>query len=288
MKKIIAGILISVTLILSVCLIVNSCKNKKKDMALSINCVNNYCVGNNERRIKQVLYFTRDNIYNTTNLVSSISIIGDDDSTLNLKLNGIKKTGYMHTYLKNKYYSYIYDLTIPKIEGDLVFNNAKIEITSEDNTLTLPIGEYQIKYDKDFDNTKTISVNSLSGLCVYDPYQTLGSINLKLENKGFNNITINKMNMGLNVNLVKEESDKVIYNSDDININETIIGYMENELNLSLSYKKKLFLNESFIEIEYSDITGDYKQIIDTYYFYDNGYKIPDDSDLINTIEFIV
>ena len=288
MKKIITGILIGITIILSVCLIVNSCKNKKKDMALSINSANNYCVGNNERKIKQVLYFTRDNIFNTTNLVSNINIVGDDDSALNLKLNSIKKTGYAHTYLKNKYYSYIYDLTIPKLEGDLVFNNAKIEITSEENTLTIPIGEFQIQYDKDFDNSKTISINSLSGLCVYNPYQTLGSINLKLENKGFNNITINKMNMGLNVNLVKEESDKVIYDSSNTNINETIIGYMENELNLSLSYKKKLFLNETFIEIEYSDITGDYKQIIDTYHFYDNGYKIPDDSDLINVIQFTV
>ena len=69
MKKVIIIILSLVSLTLICCLIINAVNTKKKDMALSINSINNYVIGNNERKISQVLYFTRDNIYNQTSLV---------------------------------------------------------------------------------------------------------------------------------------------------------------------------------------------------------------------------
>ena len=289
MKKIIIIILSIITLTLVICLILNSCNNKKKDLALSINKANNYCIGNNERRINQVLYFTRDNIFNTANIVSSINVIGSDEQVLNLKLNNIEKKGYTHKYENNKYYSYIYDLTIPKIEGTLLYENAKLEIISDDKTLTIPIGTFELRYDSTYDDSKIITVNKLVGSCAYNPYQTLSSIDITLENKEFSNITINKINMGKYIDLTLDEvKEEIIFNSTNTNIDDTIIGYMESEYKFSLSYKKKLMLIESFIEIEYSDSLGAHKELIDTYHYYDNGYSLPVDNDLINTIVFTV
>ncbi len=287
MKKIIVIILSIVSLALVVCIFINACSNKKKDKVLSINMANNYSIGGGDRKINQVLYFTRDNIFNTTSLVSQITIV-DDDLRLGLKLNNIKKTSYSYKYDNDKYYAYVYDLSIPKIEGDLLFSNAKMEIISDDKALTIPIGVFEVVYDKDTDNPKNINNNTLSGLCTYSPYQTLSTITMTLENKEFSNITIDRISLGKYVDLVTTESNEVIYDSNDTNIGETIIGFMEKELQLSLSYKKKLVLKESFITIEYSDQTGSHKEIIDTFNFYDNGYKLPADNTLINKYEFVV
>lgn len=288
MKKIIIIILSVVSLTLGVCLAINVFNRKKKDMALSINTINNYVIGNSERRINQVLYFTRDNIFNQTSLVSNINVIGNDDASINLKVNNIKKSGYKHKYKNEKYNSYIYDLTIPSISGDLYLENAKLEITSDDKTIEIPIGIFSIKYDKLYDGGKNITVNSLSGLCSYNPYQTLSKINLTLENKEFSNITIKRINMGKFVDLVKDESEGVMFNNDNIEIDEVIIGYMEKELTLYLSYKARYILKESYIEIEYLDSDGIKYELIDTYNFYDNGYKIPESDDLINVLKFKV
>ena len=288
MKKIIIIILSVVSLTLICCLIINAVNTKKKDMALSINSINNYVIGNNERKISQVLYFTRDNIYNQTSLVSSINVIGSDDASINLKVNNIKKSGYKHKYKNNTYNSYIYELIIPSISGDLYIENAKLEIISDDNEIIIPIGIFSIKYDKNYDGGKNITVNSLSGLCSYDPYQTLGKINMVLENKEFSNITINKMNLGSFVDLVKEESETIIYNNTNTLIDEVIIGYMEKEFILSLSYKARYILKESYIEIEYTDSDGVKKELVDTYNFYDNGFKLPEVDDLINSLTFKV
>ena len=285
MKKILIMILSAITLLLVICLIINSCGNKKKDKVLSVNYANNYSLSNNERRINQVLYFTRDNIYNTTSLVSQISII-DDDLRLNLKLNNIKKTSYTYKYDNDKYYSYVYDLTIPKIEGNLLFSNAKMEIVSDDKTLIVPIGVFELIYDDSTINN--INNNALSGLCAYNPYQTLSNVTMKLENKEFSNITIDKVTMGSFIDLVKDEKEEVIFDDKNIVIDEVIIGFMEKELKLYLSYKKRLVLKESFIIIEYSDSLGSHKEIIDTYNFYDNGYLLPNDRTLINKMEFSV
>lgn len=288
MKKIIIIILSVISLALICFLIINAVNGKKKDMALSINTINNYAIGNSERRISQVLYFTRDNIYNQKALVSSINVIGSDDSTINLKVNNIKKTGYKHSYKSEKYNSYVYDLSIPSISGDMYFPNAKLEIISNENKIEIPIGTFSIKYDKNYDGIKNINVNSLSGLCAYEPYQTLSKVNITLENKEFSNITIKKMNMGNFVDLVKDETEEVMFNNDNIIIDETIIGYMEKEFSFYLSYKARYILKESYIEIEYVDSEGTKKELIDTYNFYDNGYKIPEEQDLINTLKFDV
>lgn len=288
MKKIIIIILSVVSLALICCLIINSVNGKKKDAALSINNINNYVIGNEERRISQVLYFTRDNIYNQPSLVSSINVIGSDDSSINLKVNNIKKTGYKHSYKNDKYNSYVYDLTIPSISGDMYFENAKLEIISDDKSIEIPIGVFSIKYDKNYDGLKNITVNSLSGLCSYNPYQTLSKINMTLENKEFSNITINKINMGSYVDLVKEESEDVIFNNTNTDINEVIIGYMEKEFTLYLSYKARYVVKESYIEIEYTDTDGVKKELVDTFNFYDNGYKLPEADDLINQLKFKV
>ena len=287
MRKVIIIILSIVSLALTICLVINACSNKKKDKVLSVNMANNYSIGGGDRKISQVLYFTRDNIYNTTSLVSQISII-DNDLRLGLKLNNIKKTNYSYKYDNDKYVAYVYDLSIPKIEGDLLFDNAKMEIISDDKILTIPIGVFEVIYDSNTDNPKNINNNTLSGMCAYNPYQTLSGITMSLENKEFSNITIDRINLGKYVDLVKTESTDVIFDSLEYNINETIIGFMEKELKLQLSYKRKLVLKESFIIIEYSDSTGSHKEILDTFNFYDNGYKLPIDDSLINKYEFSV
>ncbi|MCR5462534.1 MAG: hypothetical protein K6E87_05650 [bacterium] len=114
MKKIIITILITISTALTACLILNGCKAKKKDEALSIKMINNYIITDKDRRINQVLYFTRDNIFNNYDIVDSISLIDEDEETiLKLKMNNIKKTNYVHKYKDSKYISYIYDLSIP-------------------------------------------------------------------------------------------------------------------------------------------------------------------------------
>ena len=288
MKKTIISILSFTTIALIFSLVLNGCKLKKKDSYLSIRTINNYAINNEDRRINQVLYFTRDNIYNNFDIVSSIYLIDEEtDSTLKLKINGIKKSGYTHEYKKTKYYSYIYDLSIPSISNDLIFENAKLLITSEDNSIKIPIGIVSIKYDKNYDSKK-ITVNSLSGLCSYNPYQSLSTINIKLQNKENSNITITNMNMGKYVDLVKDVSDDLIFNSKNINIDENIIGYMEKELDLSLSYRARYILKESYIEIIYKISNEEKTELIDTYNFYDNGYKLPTEDDLIYSFDFKV
>ena len=285
MKKSIITILITTTLLLMVSFVLNGCKSKIKDSYLSIKMINNYSIGDENRRINQVLYFNRDNIYNNADIVSSIYLVDDNNSTLKLNVNDIRKTGYTHKFNNKKYYSYIYDLTIPSVTGDLVFENAKLLINSEENKIKIPIGIVSIKYDENF-NDKKITVNSLSGLCAYSPYQSLNKIDIKLQNKDNNIINISKMNMGKFVDLIEEESDSLIFNNENINIDENIIGYMEKEFNLSLSYKDKYVLKESYVEIEYIINSNVKKEIVDTFNFYDNGYQLPIDSNLIYQAEF--
>jgi len=289
MRKIIIIILVAISTILATCIIINVVKKDKKEYVLSNRMINNYTVGNDERRISQVLYFNRDNIYNNSDIVNSISFVDEDnESILKLKINNIKKTGYTHKYKGIKYYSYVYDLSIPSTSSDLYFDNCKLEIVSEDHFLYVPIGIVSIRYDEFNSSNKPIIVNNLEGSCNYDPYQTLSKIKITLENKTNNNITITSMNMGNIIDLVKEDSDKVIFNSNDLEINETIIGYMEHELEISLSYKARYVLKESYIEINYTDILGSHKVYIDTYNYYDNGYSLPESDDLINTFNFKV
>lgn len=285
MRKIIITILVTITTALSACLILNGCKSKKKDEALSVKMINNYIITDKDRRINQVLYFTRDNIFNNYDIVDSISLIDEEDETiLKLKMNNIKKTNYVHKYKDTKYNSYIYDLSIPAMNNDLYFKNAKLEIISEDKTLLLPIGVVNIKYD---DNTnKALSVNNLEGKCNYDPYQTLSKIDINLENKTNNNIVIKKMNMGEFVDLTTDDSDSIIFNSKNIDINVQIIGYMQKELLLNLSYKSKYLLKESYIEIIYNDGESDKTLYIDTFNYYDNGYKLPELDELISVLTF--
>lgn len=288
MKKAIITILITTTLTLIFSLVLNGCKLKKKDGALSLRMINNYCLNDSDRRINQVLYFTRDNIYNNFDIVSSIYLIDEEiDGTIKLKINNIRKTGYAHKYNGTKYYSYIYDLSIPSVTHELIFNDAKLLINSEDNSIKIPIGVVSIKYDENYHDRK-ISANSLSGLCAYNPYQSLKSINIKLQNKENSNINILSMNMGKYVDLVKEESNDLIFNNTNTNINESIIGYMEKEFDLSLSYKARYILKESYIEIIYECQGLTKKEIVDTYNFYDNGYKLPEEDDLIYKIDFQV
>ena len=285
MRKIIITILLSVTAALSACLILNGCKGKKKDEALSLKMINNYIITDKDRRINQVLYFTRDNIFNNYDIVDSVSLIDEEDETvLKLKINNIKKTNYIHKYKDTKYNSYIYDLSIPAMNNDLYFKNAKLEIVSEDKTLLLPIGIVSIKYD---DNTnKTLSVNNLEGKCNYNPYQTLSKVDINLENKTNNNIVIKKMNMGEMVDFVTIDSSDVIFNSNKTNIDAQIIGYMQKELSLNLSYKSKYLLKESYIEIIYNDGISDKTTYIDTFNYYDNGYKLPELDELITLTTF--
>ena len=96
------------------------------------------------------------------------------------------------------------------------------------------------------------------------------------------------MNLGSFVDLVKEESETIIYNNTNTLIDEVIIGYMEKEFVLSLSYKARYILKESYIEIEYTDSDGVKKELVDTYNFYDNGFKLPEVDDLINSLTFKV
>ena len=285
MKKIIITILITITTALTACLILNGCKAKKKDEALSIKMINNYIITDKDRRINQVLYFTRDNIFNNYDIVDSISLIDEDEETiLKLKTNNIKKTNYVHKYKDSKYTSYIYDLSIPTMNNDLYFKNAKLEIISEDKTLLLPIGVVSIKYDDN--SNKSLSVNNLEGKCNYIPYQTLSKIDINLENKTNNNIVIKKMNMGEFVDLTTDDSEEVIFNSKNINIDTQIIGYMQKELLLNLSYKSKYLLKESYIEIIYNDGESDKTLYIDTFNYYDNGYKLPELDELITLTQF--
>ena len=285
MKKIIITILITISTALTACLILNGCKAKKKDEALSIKMINNYIITDKDRRINQVLYFTRDNIFNNYDIVDSISLIDEDEETiLKLKMNNIKKTNYVHKYKDSKYTSYIYDLSIPAMNNDLYFKNAKLEIISEDKTLLLPIGVVSIKYDDN--SNKSLSVNNLEGKCNYSPYQTLSKIDINLENKTNNNIVIKKMNMGEFVDLTTDDSEEVIFNSKNINIDTQIIGYMQKELLLNLSYKSKYLLKESYIEIIYNDGESDKTLYIDTFNYYDNGYKLPELDELITLTQF--
>ena len=289
MRKIIIIILVAISTVLAACIIINVVRKDKKDYVLTNRMINNYTVGEDERRINQVLYFNRDNIYNNYDIVNSISFVDEDnESILKLKVNNIKKTGYTHKYKGIKYFSYVYDLSIPSTSSDLYFNNCKLEIVSEDHFLYVPIGIVSIKYDEYNASNKPIIVNNLEGSCNYDPYQTLSKIKITLENKTNNNITITSMNMGNKVDLVKEENDKVIFNSNNLDINETIIGYMEKELELSLSYKARFVLKESYIEINYTDILGSHKVYIDTFNYYDNGYILPESDDLIYSSNFKV
>ena len=209
MKKTILSILGVITLILSMCFVLNACKLKKKDYVLSLRNINNYTIGDSERKISQVLYFSRDNIYNNMDIVNQISIV-DNDSRLNLKINNIRKTGYTHKYKNEKYSSYIYDLSIPSISGDMYFLNAKLEIISEEHILLVPIGVVEIRYDKDANKVKDLNINSLSGKCLYDPYQSLATISMNLENKINNNITIKKMTMGKMVDLFIGENNTLL------------------------------------------------------------------------------
>lgn len=289
MKKIIIIILIAISTVLATCIIINVVKKDKSDSCLSTRTINNYTVGENDRRISQVLYFTRDNIYNNYDIVSSVSFVDEEgESILKLKVNNIKKTGYTHKYKGIKYYSYVYDLSIPSTSSNLYFDNCRLEIISEDHSIYVPIGIVNIKYDEFNESNKPIIVNSLEGACAYDPYQSLARINMTLENKTNNNITITSMNMGGVVDLVKEESESIIFNSNKTNINESIIGYMETSITLSLSYKARYILKESYIEINYTDINGTHSVFIDTFNFYDNGYILPESDDLINAFKFKV
>ncbi len=289
MKKIIIIILVAISTVLATCIIINVCRKDRTDYALSNKTINNYTIGNDERRISQVLYFNRDNIYNNYNIVNSISFVDEDSgSILKLKINNIKKTGYTHKYKGIKYYSYVYDLSIPTIGVNMYFNNCNLEIVSEDNTLSVPIVLVSIKDDEFNDSNKPILVNSLEGLCAYEPYQSLSKVKMTLENKTNNNITITSMNMGNMVDLVKEDSETLIFNSNNTTINETIIGYMDKELEVSLSYKARYILKESYIEINYTDDFGEHTTYIDTFNYYDNGYTLPESDDLINTLKFKV
>jgi len=289
MKKIMIIILIAISAILTTCILINVLGKNKTDYCISNRMINNYTVGDNERRISQVLYFNRDNIYNNSDIVNSISFIDEENgSILKLKINNIKKTGYVHKYKGVKYNSYVYDLTIPQISNNLYFKNCKLEIISEDHFLYVPIGEVSIKYDDFNDSNKPIIVNKLEGSCAYEPYQTLSKVKMSLENKTNNNITILSMNMGGMVDLVNDFSDSIIYNNTNTSIDETIIGYMEKDIELSLSYKARLMLKESYIEIKYSDINGEHTVYIDTFNYYDNGYKLPESDDLINSFKFKV
>lgn len=287
MRKTILSIFLSVTLLLGLSLILNGCKLKKKDYALSIKNMNNYSINDEERRISQVLYFTRDNIFNTSDIVSGINIVDDNDNSLKLKLNNIKKTGYTHKYNNEKYSSYVYDLTIPQISASLYFKNAKMVIYSEDKSIELEIGCFNILYDESYDN-KALMVNKLDGLCAYSPYQSLNKVNIELENKTNNNITIKSINMGKSIDLVLDSSNDLMFNNTNTSINKTVIGYMTIGLELNLSYKEKYILKESYIEIVYNDTISDKTVIIDTFNFYDNGFKLPDIDDLIYVKQFKV
>jgi len=288
MRKTIVSIFLSITLLLAISLILNGCKLKKKDYALSIKNMNNYSINDEERRITQVLYFTRDNIFNSDSIVSSINIVDDNDNSLKLKLNNIKKTGYTYKYNKEKYSSYVYDLTIPQISASMSFKNAKMVINSEDNKLEVEIGSFNIIYDENYDN-KALMVNKLDGLCAYKPYQSLTKVNISLENKTNNNITIKSVNMGNNIDLVLDSSnEELMFNNTNTSINKTVIGYMTIDLELYLSYKEKYVLKESYIEIVYNDTISDKTVIIDTFNFYDNGFKLPETDDLIYVKQFKV
>ena len=63
---------------------------------------------------------------------------------------------------------------------------------------------------------------------------------------------------------------------------------MEKGITLSLSYKARYILKESYIEINYTDINGSHTVYIDTFNFYDNGYILPESDDLITTLKFKV
>lgn len=88
------------------------------------------------------------------------------------------------------------------------------------------------------------------------------------------------------VDFVTIDSDDVIFNSNKINIDAQIIGYMQKELSLNLSYKSKYLLKESYIEIIYNDGISDKTTYIDTFNYYDNGYKLPELDELITLTTF--
>ena len=67
MKKIMIIILIAISAILTTCILINVLGKNKTDYCISNRMINNYTVGDNERRISQVLYFNRDKVNLHTN-----------------------------------------------------------------------------------------------------------------------------------------------------------------------------------------------------------------------------
>lgn len=287
MRKMLGIIIGTLTIGLTVCFCLSACKGKKKNKALALKEAHNYSMGNKEREINQVLYFNDDNIFNTKEIINKIYVTNEEESKiLQLQLNNVKKTGYTHKYDKTKYYSYNYSLTIPVISNDLYIDNAYFVINSDSKTFKINIGTFSIKYDEFLGNEEVLSLNALEGKCIHEPYQTLQYINIKIENKEYSNITINKMTMGSKIDLVKDESNELIMDSKNTNINETIIGYMEKEYKFYLSYKDMICLKESYITVEYTDDLGVHEQVFDTFNYYDNGYLIPNNDNVIYRIEF--
>lgn len=282
LKKIGCIALGCISIVLIVALILNSCQSKIKDKGLSLIKCNNYTINDEERQIKQILYFTKENSFNTLEAIDSIALTNEEETKkIVVKAKNIKKTNYVHKYDGTKYYSYEYFLIIPVIKNDFKIERTYIKIIAKNKELKYEIGSLYLLYCPEAGSSEHLDFKSMLGHATYTPFQTLEYIDIKLENKGYKNVIINSLIIDDNTSLSANVGNSIFREKEAFN--DTIIGYMEKNYRWYFSYEKRQIIDTTFIIINYEIDDEEYRYVIDTYCFYDNGYFVPNDDTVVRT-----
>lgn len=295
MKKIVVMVIAFSVFLIGFALLLNTEKNHSINKVISIKETHNYISYDDGKSINQYLYFSNENKYARKELIEEISFTDkNEQKKISLDVLDVQNTEYSYMVDNHKYTCYKYELLLPDLRVNISIDEAYLRIVSNGDILKVEIGSLSIRSNKMLSFGDHLSINMLEGRIVDYPFDTLGCIDIKIENKANSTVIIKDIyidnDVYIDCDLIDSNinlDDYHIFSELDKDFNEIMMySYQNLELQLPLKYNKIKRLKASYILIYYEINGQSYVHVQDTFNFFDNNYKIPELSEVIYVNEY--
>lgn len=238
-------------------------KPRTSDKIITISSENNF-VYTESKRISFKVYSNKlKHKMHFANNISHVYLVASDESQrFELELVNIS---YSHSekYLKDDYYCYVYSFMMPRLEANLLVEDAHLEITLVNSIkYLLPVGEFKFLYYQEVGLEPVISINGLYGYKQQNSeYARLAKIIIEYEKKTDFKLEQVSIDGSNNLQFIIEN----------------------NQIEIEIPYRQ-LSLSQAPIILTFSAEGKSVVQVVDNFQFFSDYQILSTSGDLINVV----
>ena len=238
-------------------------KEKVSDKIITIQTENNYLYTESKRINFRIYTNKKKHKIHFANNFSHVFLESEDEGQrFELELVDITYS-HQEKYINDEYYCYIYSFIMPRLESNLLINEANLNITLINNiNYILPIGNFNFMYFSDVGVESVISVDGLFGY--------------KRERSEYSRLA----------KIIIEYEKKMDFTLEDVNINgkQSLEFKVTNEeIEILIPYQQ-LALNQAPVILIFSAGGKSITQVIDNYHFFSDYQVLENSGDLVNVM----